>query len=181
MSTDLRWIKSGATIAEAAQEMRDNSIGFLMVCDTTGGLVGVVTDRDLVTRVLAEGRPPSATRVFEAMSEPVVTCFEDDDLGEAEALMQERGKCRLVVLDAGRSAPIGVLSLSDILMKERPRRAARTARAVLSREAAGPHRPNPIDQITLTPSTTEDEERAAQQPPSVAIGGNWSGTLKEFP
>jgi signal-transduction protein with cAMP-binding, CBS, and nucleotidyltransferase domain len=181
MNMDLRWVQSDATVTEAARLMRDSSIGFLLVCDTPGRLVGVVTDRDLTIRVSADGKSPSATLVAEAMSQPVVTCLDSDYLTGAEELMQERKKCRLVVLDRA-GTPVGVLSLTEILGRDRPGRAAQTARGVLSRDAGGPHQP--IEEIGLTPSSREDEERAAhtaENQPSVAVGGHWSGSLKEFP
>jgi hypothetical protein len=137
----------------------------------------VVTDRDLTIRVAAAGKAPSATLVSEAMSQPVVTCLESDYLTDAEELMQDTQKARLVVVNRA-GTPVGVLSLTDIVVRDRAGRAAQTARAILSREAGGPHAP--IETISLTPSSEEDEARAAEQS-SVATGGHWAGSVKEFP
>jgi len=177
MTVDLQWISRNAAVADAARIMRDNSLGFLLVCDPgTTRLVGVVTDRDLALRILAEGKS-SALPVSQAMTPTVITCKGTDDLGEVEEIMRKHEKSRLVVTD-DRQRPIGVLSLTDILLRDRPRRAVETARGVLAREAGGPH-PS-IDDIRLTASTEEDEETATQHH-TVALGGHWNGTMKEFP
>lgn len=150
MNVDLKVISKAATALEASQVMRDNSIGFLPVCDpTTGRLVGVITDRDLVTRMCASDARPSEVRVADvATAEPAV-CQADDSISQAEALMMSSDVSRLVVVDED-AHPIGVLSLTDLIMGERGGRAIRTARGVLEREAAGPH--VPIESIELTPS-----------------------------
>lgn len=178
MSMDLQWISRNAAVADAARIMRDNSLGFLLVSDPgTTRLVGVVTDRDLALRILAEGKS-SALPVAQAMTPTVITCRETDSLSDVEELMRRSEKSRLVVVDE-RQRPIGVLSLTDILLRDRPGRAVWTARGVLARESGAP-RP-PVDSITLTPSTREDEDEVAAHQATVARGGDWSGTMKEFP
>ena len=177
MQMELQWVSANGNATDAARIMRDKSVGFLLVCDPTPGrLVGVVTDRDLAMRVSAEGKSPKDVRLADVMSREVITCGEDEGLGDAEERMRENAKARLVVLDA-QKAPVGVISLTDILLHDRKGRALKTARAVLSREGEGPHQP--VDQIKLTPSTPEDEERAMSQP-SVTVSGARADTAKEF-
>ena len=80
MTLDLRWVRDTATVLEAAMSMRENSIGFLPVCDAEGALIGVVTDRDLTTRAVAENLVPGATTVAEVMSKPAIVCLEEEPL-----------------------------------------------------------------------------------------------------
>ncbi|HEY4185535.1 MAG TPA: CBS domain-containing protein [Polyangia bacterium] len=177
MQMELQWVSADANVTDAARVMRDRSVGFLLVGDPIPGrLVGVLTDRDLATRVSAEGKAPNEVRIADVMSRDVITCAEDEGLGEAEARMCESAKARLVVLD-GQKNPVGVISLTDILLHDRGGRALKTARAVLSREGGGPHQP--VESIRLTPSTPEDEARAMEQP-SATVGGSRSGSTKEF-
>jgi CBS domain-containing protein len=178
MSMNVQWVSDKASAADAASIMRDKSMGFLLVCDgMPGALVGVITDRDLAIRVCSEGKSSTSVRISDVMSRPVVTCAESDDLSFAEELMQKHEKARLVVLNEA-GTPSGVLSLTDILMLDRAGRAIQTARGVLSRESGGAHQP--IEDIHLVASTSEDEDRAAEQT-TVAMGGHWRGSTKEFP
>ena len=101
-----------ATLQQAAQQMREASIGFLPV-EEEGRLVGVVTDRDITVRGTARGLDPRTARVREAMTPQVVACREDQAVADASTLMEERAVRRLVVLDAGERL-VGVLSLDDL-------------------------------------------------------------------
>ncbi|HZL20007.1 MAG TPA: CBS domain-containing protein [Polyangia bacterium] len=178
MSLELQWISSQATAQQAAQVMRDRSMGMLLVIDLSPvRLAGVLTDRDLATRVCAENKSAGATKVIDVASKGVFTCRDDDSIADLEKLMREQEKSRVVVLD-DRGLPAGVISLTDIIERDRPGRAIKTARAVLAREAGGPH--TPLDQIKLTPSTRRDEDRAERQQSSM-IGGSWTGSMSEFP
>jgi len=178
MNVDPEWISSGATVLEAAQVMRDRAVGMLLVFDPAPGqLRGVVTDRDLATRVCADDKRAGQTLVSDVATTDVVNCLADDDLRDAEEKMQRAEKSRLVVVDQG-GAVAGVVSLTDILRYENHRRAVRTARGALAREAR--NRSTPPERITLTPSTPEDEEAAMRQP-SVMVGGSRPDTMKVFP
>ena len=164
---------------EAAQVMRDRSVSLLLVFESAPGkLKGVVTDRDLATRVCADDKRAAQTQVGDIATTEVVTCAADDDLREAEAKMQKFERSRLVALDpAGRA--VGVVGLWDIFRYESHRRAVRTARSVLAREARD-RRDAPAEPIKPTPATPEDEEAAMRQPTSI-VGGNHVDTMKEFP
>ena len=153
-------------------------MGMLLVVDLSPvRLAGVVTDRDLVTRVCAENKSTSATKVIDVATKEIVTCRDEDSIVHVETLTREQEKSRIVVLD-DRGLPAGVISLTDIIERDRPGRAIKTARAVLAREADGPH--TPLDQIRLTRSTREDEDRTERQQSSM-IGGSWTGSMREFP
>lgn len=178
MNVDPEWISSGATALEAAQVMRDRSVGMLLVFDSSPGhLMGIVTERDLATRVCADDKRAAQTLISDIATADVITCQVDDDLHDAEEKIQKAQKSRLVVLDQG-GQPVGVVSLTDIARYESHRRAVRTARAGLAREARG--RSAQPERVNLTPSTPSDEAAAMRQP-SVMVGGNHADSMKVFP
>jgi CBS domain-containing protein len=99
------------TIAEIARTMADVESGAVPVTDD-GKVVGLITDRDIVLRVVAEGKGLD-TPVAEVMTEGVETCQEDDNVADATAKMGAKQIRRLVVLSAdGKLA--GILSLGDV-------------------------------------------------------------------
>ena len=134
MKEDVVTVDRDDTIQVAARRMRDSNVGFLPICEHGGKVVGTLTDRDIAIRVVAEGLPPTTCRVEEVMTSQVVSCHFDDDLVRAEALMAEHHKSRIVILNAEGYLQ-GVLSLSDVVQLDGPRRAAETIRKVTSREA----------------------------------------------
>ena len=98
----------------AAEKMREANVGFLPVCDLQNVVVGVVTDRDLATRLVADARP-ATTFVSDVMtSEGLVTCRPDDDLAEAARLMREHAVGRVVLTDDADHL-MGVVSLADLV------------------------------------------------------------------
>ncbi|HLE96504.1 MAG TPA: CBS domain-containing protein [Candidatus Thermoplasmatota archaeon] len=97
MSRNVRAIGPDATVREAATEMRTRRIGCLIVAKGDEP-VGIVTERDLVQRVLAEARDPERTRVAEIMSTPLATIEPSAHVDEAAAMMQRIGVKRLVVV-----------------------------------------------------------------------------------
>jgi CBS domain-containing protein len=113
MTRDVEVVHPDDPIKEAAQRMRDRDIGFLPVCDGDR-LVGVVTDRDLILRGLAEGTDPSTSVGRDLMTSPVVWCFDDQNLKEAAALMEAHQIRRVAVLRREDKRLVGVLSLGDI-------------------------------------------------------------------
>lgn len=125
------------TVEKVARTMRSADIGFLPVVDGYNRVVGIVTDRDLVLRVLADRLPPK-TPVGNVMStDPIVSVLPDDDLSVAESRMARLKKSRLVVTDTYGHC-LGVISLSDIGQAEDAVRAGRLLNAVTNREALPP-------------------------------------------
>jgi CBS domain-containing protein len=88
--------------------MRDESIGFVPICNAAGEPIGAITDRDLAIRVLAEGRAASE-KVEQFMTRDVVSCPLGADLRDAQRLMRERRKSRVMVCD-DRGRLVGVVS-----------------------------------------------------------------------
>ena len=104
------------TVAVAARTLTHYNIGILPVCGNDGRVVGLVTDRDLVTRCLASGRSPGATTVREVMTSKVVSAVPDMDAALAAGLMGREQIRRLPVMENGKLC--GMVSLGDLARKE---------------------------------------------------------------
>lgn len=115
MTPQAEVISPDATTEDAASVMKTLDIGVLPVCDEEG-LVGILTDRDLVVRVLAATRDPKAVLVGEAMTPSVVYCFEDDDVEHAATVMAGQQIRRLPVLDKNRKL-VGIVSMGDLAVQ----------------------------------------------------------------
>ena len=113
MTANVECIGPEDTLQDAARKMRDRDVGPLPVCGDDDRLVGMITDRDIVIRAVAEGRDPKATPVREAMTEEIVTCFAEDDVDDAARTMRERQIRRLIVLDADKRLA-GIVALGDL-------------------------------------------------------------------
>jgi CBS domain-containing protein len=102
------------SLTRAAERMREANIGALPVLEGEDGwLVGIVTDRDLVTRALARGLEPDATRVSDVMTRDVATCLPGDPIEKAVERMEERHVRRLpIVDDDGRL--LGIIAQADL-------------------------------------------------------------------
>jgi CBS domain-containing protein len=96
--------------------MKDLDMGPLPVCGDNDRLVGMVTDRDITVRAVAEARDPRTTTVQDVMTPDVVYCFEDQDVREAAKLMQEHQVRRLVVLTRDKRLA-GIVSLGDLAVE----------------------------------------------------------------
>ncbi len=115
MTRGVECVSPETSLQEAARKMQALDVGPLPVCDHDR-LVGMVTDRDIVIRAVAEGRAPSTTPVREAMTGGIDYCFEDDDLDTAAKQMQDRQIRRLVVLDRNKRL-VGIVSLGDVAIE----------------------------------------------------------------
>jgi len=115
MTTDFEMIDSTCSLLEAAEKMKSLNVGFLPVREGTR-LIGLVTDRDLVIRGLAEGADPRSTQVKDIISSEIVSCFDDDSIEEAARLMEDNQVRRLVVVDHDQT-PVGIVSIGDIAVK----------------------------------------------------------------
>lgn len=129
------------TAVRCAQLMRDHEVGIVPVIDPAGRLLGVVTDRDIAMRVVAQERP-FRTQASQFMTSDVVTCRRDDPLPVAEARMAREGKSRLPVVDEAGYC-VGIVSLSDVSREEDPERTAHLLNSVKTprpKHAATPRR-----------------------------------------
>ena len=114
MTRRVVYMPDGTTLDEAAQAMRDRSIGDVVV--TQGPtMVGVVTDRDIVVRAIAENLPPESTTLAAITSHELIMIEQSATVEDAVQAMRERGVRRLLVCDADREV-VGIISLSDIAL-----------------------------------------------------------------
>jgi CBS domain-containing protein len=111
MSKDVRITSPDQSIRDAARLMKEIDAGFLPVGENDR-LVGMVTDRDIAVRAIAEGKGPD-TPVRDVMTKEVHYCFDDDDLEKVAGQMSELQVRRLPVLNRDKRL-VGVISLSDI-------------------------------------------------------------------
>ena len=112
MTPRMESVGPGLSLQETARKMRDIHIGSLPVWEN-GQLLGMVTDRDICCRAVAEGRDPAQTTVREIMSRDVTCCFGDDEIAEAVRLMEGKRIRRLAVLNRDRTMA-GFLSVDDL-------------------------------------------------------------------
>ena len=112
MTRNVEIIAPKTTVQEAAKKMKDLNVGAIPVCDGDK-LAGMITDRDLVVRVLAEGRNPKTVPVSDAISTDVVFCFEDDDVERASQLMAQHQIRRLPIMSS-RKRLVGMVTLGDL-------------------------------------------------------------------
>lgn len=117
MTTDLVSCPTTATIGDAAKLMRDHDIGDVLVTSDAGQLAGIVTDRDLVVRCLADGASSTAT-LDQVCSSDVTTLPTDASVDDAVQIMREHSLRRVPVVDAGKA--VGIVSLGDLAIEREP-------------------------------------------------------------
>jgi len=128
MSPDVETARPNQAVKGVAQRMYRQGIGYFPVVDK-GRLVGIITDRDITCRVVADERDPATTRVRDVMSRSVAYCFADDDLSVATHLMEQNRIRRIPVLDH-KEHLVGILSLTDVLQRAPHRLTAELLEAV---------------------------------------------------
>ena len=184
MTKNLEWLTEQDSVQKAASLMAEAGIGFLPICDSTNRVIGVVTDGDLTTRALAKRVAAESTSAALIMTSPAVTCLETAGVHEAEELMANERKARLVIVDA-EGKLVGVLSLGNLVEHAPGRETLQTVRAVLARETLGPRGGAARNQPLL-----KDDPAAQNLPapsddlkvtPSVFAGGHQNTDTKEFP
>ena len=117
MTSHVVKVEPFTSVVEEAQVMIRTDIGPLPVVEGER-LVGIVTDRDLVSRVIAEGRDPSGMTVREVASTDLLTTEPDRDVDEVVAMLEERRLDRVLVVEDGRL--VGILSKKDVAHAREP-------------------------------------------------------------
>jgi len=112
MHRGAEFVAPNATLQQIAKKMRDFDVGAIPVCDKDKP-VGIVTDRDLAIRALANGKDPAKVEAREVMSQNVVFCRDSEEAEDALRIMEHNQVRRLPVLDEGDKL-IGMVSLGDI-------------------------------------------------------------------
>lgn len=112
MSANVVSVDSGASVIDAAKLMNEKGVSSVIV-KNEGELVGIITDRDILTRVVSKGSDASKVTVGEVMSSPLLTIDENAPLDEAAKMMSEHNVRRLVIESAGKK--VGVIAESDMI------------------------------------------------------------------
>jgi len=115
MTSHAEWIAPDISLLEAARTMRDKNIGCLPIGEHDR-LIGMITDRDLACRAVAEGADPRSTRARAVMTKGVTWCFDDESLDEAVQRMGEKQIHHMPVLNRQKRM-VGILSLSDLALR----------------------------------------------------------------
>jgi CBS domain-containing protein len=142
MKTDITCCSRDESVFDCATKMNRDNVGFMPICEKEHAsghrLIGTLTDRDIVLRVVAfqGGRDPRAVKVGEVMSKNPISCKPADDISRAEELMARNHISRMCVCEGDILK--GVISLSDIVQAEREG-GAETLRKVSEREAPAAH------------------------------------------
>jgi CBS domain-containing protein len=114
MTADPRTVEAGATCVDAAREMREGDVGSVVVVEN-GAVAGIVTDRDIVVRVVAGGTDPSSAKVRDAATMNAVTLTVDQSVDDAIRVMREQDIRRIPVVQDNR--PAGIVSLGDLAIE----------------------------------------------------------------
>jgi CBS domain-containing protein len=118
MSPDPTALLATTTIGDAARAMRENDIGDVIVLDDNNSMCGIVTDRDIVVRAVADDRQPSEVRLGDICSRDLTAVAPDDPVEDAVRTMRENALRRLPVVDNGR--PVGIVTLGDLAIERDP-------------------------------------------------------------
>jgi CBS domain-containing protein len=127
MTSTVRTAHPSQSLAEAAEMMKGDDVGSVPVVDG-GRLIGIVTDRDIVTRAVAERRDPQAVTVDEIASREMITVQPDQDLDEALRLMAAHQVRRLPVVDGGQL--VGMLSQADVALEAKEKKVGETVEEI---------------------------------------------------
>lgn len=117
MTTDVVALSADASLQSAGAAMRDNDVGSVVVTQNAAA-AGIVTDRDIVLRAVAEGRDAAATPLSAVCTDKVVSVGPDEPVEVAVQLMREHAVRRVVVVDGDR--PVGVISMGDLARRRDP-------------------------------------------------------------
>jgi CBS domain-containing protein len=190
MTHEVQWIAPDQSVARAAELMAFHNLGFLPVCTADGRPLGVITDRDIATRVTGKDQLGSQIRVEEVMTSPIQSVGPDCPIAVAGELMAEAGVSRLLVLDDDGVLE-GIVSVADLTMRGPGHIALKTARGIYARETS--NRPDGHPHLASDPvpeffhgarDVDSDEDFGAGNPARIEAEFVVSGKtneLKEFP
>lgn len=133
MTPTVERVPKDASIQEVAQKMKTIDVGTIPVYDGDR-LVGMVTDRDIVLRLVAEGRDAASTPAHAVMTPDVVYCYEDQRVEDAAEVMEQQQIRRLIVLNRNKRL-VGIVSLGDLATHRQSKKAAGEALSEISKES----------------------------------------------
>jgi CBS domain-containing protein len=128
MTGGVECIQEDQTVLDAARKMAELGVGALPICGNDDRLKGMLTDRDIVVKVLAEGKDPASTRAGDLAGTEVVTIGADDGLAELVRTMAQHQVKRLPVIDGHRL--VGVVSEADLAEHASPEQVVSVVRGV---------------------------------------------------
>lgn len=123
MTRNAECTRPQATLREVAQRMKELNVGAMPVCGEDR-LVGMITDRDITIRSVADGESAAASHVSDVMTPRVIYCLDDQDVTEAAAVMEREQIRRLPVIDHNNQRLVGILSLGDLAVRTADERMA---------------------------------------------------------
>lgn len=132
MTRQIECCQPESTLREAAEKMRTHNVGVMPICEGSR-ILGMLTDRDITVRAVAEGRDPNSTQVREVMTQEIACAYEDQDIQEGARLMEQKKVRRLPVLN-GSHELVGIVSIDDLAVQAR--QMERLASSVLAGVAA---------------------------------------------
>jgi CBS domain-containing protein len=114
MTPDPRCVDASETVSDVAKQMSEGDVGAILITEADT-LSGIVTDRDIVVRAVAQGKDPDDVRAGDICSSDPQTLSPEDELGDAVRQVKESNIRRLPVVEDGK--PVGILSLGDLAQK----------------------------------------------------------------
>lgn len=115
MTKEPKYIAPDESLQEAARQLRDMDVGMIPIGDGVK-LKGMLTDRDITVRVIAEGVDPQTVCVSDVMTPEVIYAYEDQDVEEAARIMEEQQIRRLIILNRDKDM-VGIVALADLANK----------------------------------------------------------------
>ena len=140
MTPHAEWITPDITLKDAALRMRDQDIGCLPIGENDR-LVGMLTDRDLACRAVAQGLDAATTKVADVMTKGITWCFDDETVDDIVERMEQKQIHHIPVLNRQKRM-IGILSLSDLALRGPQALSAKVSRLAsrdATRHASNPH------------------------------------------
>jgi CBS domain-containing protein len=118
MNKDVQALRRNASLADAAALMKSADIGDVLVLEDDGTLAGIITDRDIVVRAIADGKDPKTTKIGDFCTEEIVCVERDASIPEAVNLMKDHAIRRIPVVENGK--PVGIISIGDLAQVQDP-------------------------------------------------------------
>ena len=161
-------LRQTASVLDAARAMADANIGPVLVVDRQEALCGVVTDRDIVVRVVATRRKLESTMLSEVCTQEAATVSPSDSVGDAVRLMRQHAVRRLPVVESGR--PVGIVSLGDLVLRPVDLAASEVPSALADISAAPPDDPSTEAHPNVTAAMGRDWDVPAMPPVAALVG-----------
>jgi CBS domain-containing protein len=170
MTNEVESAQMNSTLEEVASIMKVENVGAVPVLDEDDDLVGIITDRDIVVRCVAEGKNPAETNVEEVLSHELETIEPDVEVEEAARLMAEKQIRRLPVCEDGEL--VGMLSIGDLAVKTPQVRASAEALRDISQGVKGESAGTPLSRARSARTRADAHEGGSRAAHASAAGFN---------